>query len=668
MNGLYFNSLYRYLGIVSLRGRLRTLLITFITLMVLLASIPFVYFEKKHLQENANETIEKTIQVQQVFISNWLKNRMSNILAISGLPSVKDFDLERIEIAFKSFDNSHSEFDSIVYINEEGISEVHTSGIIGVDFSDRQYFLEAKKGNSHISDVLIGRQSGEQIITVSNPIYDADGNFKGVIFGTVLLTTINHIMSQFQDESSETYLVDRSGMLITKSSLGEVGEVIQTDIYKSALGGTPTPHLYETPNGERVLGNYRWVHNDQWLIIGEITEDKINKTFYSMGLMFIIIILFGSMIGLLLLKLVSTQIETPIRRVLEGSKNVGEHKFNYRIEPSSYEKDAIEFQELCGNFNDMNDIIENYIVTLKEKEERLQMIIEHSSDMITIHDSTGQYLYVSPAGKEVLQYEDHEVIGQPSKFFIHPDDFESTDENLKELLTDGYAVSTYRIRRKDGQYIWFETSLKCLKEKTGELQIIAISRNITERKMTEQNLEEANRLLKDLSVKDGLTGIWNRRAFDERLQAEWSQALTNSKTLSLIMLDIDYFKKYNDTYGHQAGDDCLRQVANAIGRAAEKTHDSVFRYGGEEFSVLLPETDSAGAQHVAEKIRQAVENLNMSHAASKASPIVTVSLGINTLLPTEDLTIDQFIEGADQALYHAKQNGRNRSCSFTNEL
>ena len=664
MNGLYFNTIYKRLGIASLRGRLRSLFITFITIMVLLAAIPFVYFEKKYHQKNANETIEKTIQVQQVFVDNWLNNRMSNILAISGLPTVKELDLERMEIAFKSFDNSHAEFDSIAYINEEGISEVHTSGTTGINFSDRHYFLEAKKGNNHISDVLVGRQSGAQIIIVSTPIYDSAGNFKGAIIGTVLLTTINHIMSQFQDESSETYLIDRNGMLITKSRLGEIGESIHTDLYKNALEGKPITHFYETIPGEKVLGNYRWVHGNQWLIIGETTVNKVYESFYNLTFMFIIIILFGSIVGLVLLKFVSTQIETPIRRVLEGARRVGQHKFNYRIEPSSYEIDAIEFQELYKNFNNMNDIIESYIATLKENEEQFRMITKYSSDMITIHDANGKYLYVSSAGKEVLQYEDHEVIGYEGNYFIHPDDIEKTNGNLKELLADGYVVATYRIRRKDGQYIWFESSLKCLKEKTGELQIIGISRNITERKEAEQKLEEANRLLKDLSEKDGLTGIWNRRKFDEKLQVEWSRALVNLQSLSLIMLDIDYFKKYNDTYGHQAGDDCLRQVANAIERAVGKTQNSVFRYGGEEFSVLLPETDLAGAERVADMIRKSVENLQIQHLASEVSPFVTISLGINTIFPTEKNTINQFIEGADQALYQAKQTGRNSSCSF----
>lgn len=664
---MFLNNIYRRLGIVSLKGRLRSLFISFIIIMVIVAAVPFVYFVKKYIQEEAKETIEKTIQLQQVVIDNWFEDRMSNIQALSGIPNVKEFDLERMALIFKSFDNSHSEFEAVIYVNEDGISEISTSGSTGLDLSDRQYFLEAKKGNAFISDVLIGRQSETQIIIVSNPIYDSKGVFRGLILGAVPLTTINDVMSKFYGDSSETYIVDRNGMLITKSRQNEIGDVIQTNIYKNALESIPSTHFYESASGEKVLGSYRWVHNDRWLIIGEITEDKINTPFYRMALMFILIILFGSIVGLILLKLVSTQIERPIQKVLEGARSVSEHKFNYRLDRHFYEKEAVEFQELCDSFNDMNAMIESYIVSLEVNEERFRMITEYSSDMITIHDSTGKYMYVSAAGKEILQYEDHEVIGYDSYLFIHPDDIEMTNDNFRELLADGYVVATYRIRRKDGQYIWFESSLKFLKGKTNEQQIIGISRNITERKEAEQKLEEANRMLKDLSEKDGLTGIWNRRAFDEQLNVEWHRASLKSQMLSLIMLDIDYFKKYNDTYGHQAGDICLKQVANALELAVWKTEDVVFRYGGEEFVVILPGADVARAERIGEMIRKTVESLAIPHSASEISQFVTISLGVNSIVPNEEKSIEQFIEGADQALYQAKQSGRNRCRSFVKQ-
>lgn len=629
-----------------------------------MASIPFVSFGREQKREDANVTIEKSIQLQQVIINNWFEERMANIQALSGLSTVKAFELERMETAFESFNESHPEFEGVAFVNEEGIVEIHTNGYTGIDLSYREYFKEAKKGNAFITDVIIERRTQSQSILFSNPIYDSDDNFKGAIIGIVGLTIINNIMNQFQDDSSETFIVDRNGMLITESRQSESGGLIRTEIYEKALAGKPIRQLYETKNGEKVLGNYRWVHNDQWLIIGEIKESKIYEPFYRMALMFSIVILLGTVIGYILLRLVIAQIENPIRKVLEGTRKIGERNFNYRLDRTLYEKEAIEFQELCEHFNVMNELIESHIVTLEKNEERFQMITEHSSDMITIHDLTGKYLYVSHAGKETLQYEDEELIGHDSYLFIHPDDLEKIRSKHEELMENGYAVSTYRIRRKDGEYIWLESSVKCLTGKTEELQLIIISRNITERKLAEQKLQEANLVLKELSAKDGLTGIWNRRTFDEQLEIEWYRSLINSDAhthpLSLIMLDIDQFKKFNDTYGHQAGDDCLKKVANAIEQTARKTGDMVFRYGGEEFSVLLPETDLEGAVVVAERIRKVVENLAIPHSGSEVSQFVTISLGVHTIIPNEERTMDQLIVEADKALYQAKQSGRNR--------
>ncbi len=159
-----------------------------------------------------------------------------------------------------------------------------------------------------------------------------------------------------------------------------------------------------------------------------------------------------------------------------------------------------------------------------------------------------------------------------------------------------------------------------------------------------------------LSFIDGLTGIANRRYLDERLQQEWRRALREDQLLSLLLIDIDFFKKYNDFYGHLSGDDSLRQVASAIARSC----DLAARYGGEEFTVLLPGENSAGAIVVAQKIMQAIAELNIIHAVSEISPLLTVSIGIATMQPCKDMTTDTLLKMADRALYKAKSNGRNR--------
>lgn len=176
-----------------------------------------------------------------------------------------------------------------------------------------------------------------------------------------------------------------------------------------------------------------------------------------------------------------------------------------------------------------------------------------------------------------------------------------------------------------------------------------------------RQLEGANALLIDLSYLDPLTSIPNRRRFDEVLAAEWRRAGRSRTRISLLMLDVDCFKAFNDTYGHQAGDDCLRRVAAALSDHLPRAGDAVARYGGEEFAVLLPGTDAAGAYLLAERLRQQVERLGIPHRASGVAPHVTVSCGVATRRPQGDEHPGTLVAAADAALYAAKGRGRNRS-------
>jgi len=176
----------------------------------------------------------------------------------------------------------------------------------------------------------------------------------------------------------------------------------------------------------------------------------------------------------------------------------------------------------------------------------------------------------------------------------------------------------------------------------------------------QKQLQKTNSELKRLSSLDGLTGIANRRVFDETLAKEWDRAVRHNTTLSLILIDIDYFKPYNDTYGHQQGDDCLCSVAQAVADSSARSSDLVARYGGEEFVIIAPNTDSPGAECLAEKIRKAIHELNIEHKSSKIADIITISLGINTMSPSRNDNISDIVKFADKALYDAKDNGRNR--------
>lgn len=181
----------------------------------------------------------------------------------------------------------------------------------------------------------------------------------------------------------------------------------------------------------------------------------------------------------------------------------------------------------------------------------------------------------------------------------------------------------------------------------------------TIRDRTEQ-LEQANRKLEALSYSDALTGVANRRAFDEAFDREWRRGIRSKRPLSLLMIDIDCFKEFNDAHGHQRGDGCIAQVAATLGGIVRRAGDQVARYGGEEFAVLLPETDSTGAAAIAERMRAAVEALRIPNAAAPFR-FVTVSVGFATVVATDAGKPEALLAAADGALYTAKREGRNRT-------
>lgn len=190
----------------------------------------------------------------------------------------------------------------------------------------------------------------------------------------------------------------------------------------------------------------------------------------------------------------------------------------------------------------------------------------------------------------------------------------------------------------------------------------AIERDITERERTEAALLRATCELEALAHVDGLTNIPNRRYFDERLENEWRRAHRAQKPLAVLMVDIDYFKGYNDCYGHGAGDECLKKVAATLAQALVRPADLIARYGGEEFVAILPDTDAEGARQTAERLRSHVEALALPHERSQAAPHVTASIGCACSTASPESSPQALLEAADRMLYQAKTQGRNRVC------
>lgn len=218
----------------------------------------------------------------------------------------------------------------------------------------------------------------------------------------------------------------------------------------------------------------------------------------------------------------------------------------------------------------------------------------------------------------------------------------------------------YRALCKNGEYVWIRDVVHVVRNAEGEVDaLIGFMFDISERKRIEAKLLDMQRELEELSFKDGLTGVANRRRFDFILNMEWNNALHGKKPLSLVMFDIDYFKQYNDHYGHLQGDHCLKRVAQVLSLVTTRAHGFLARFGGEEFVLVLPETNESSAMAVAERCRELLTKEQIPHERSEVSTVLTVSLGVATMIPSHDDEPLSFVETVDRRLYQAKQRGRN---------
>jgi diguanylate cyclase (GGDEF)-like protein/PAS domain S-box-containing protein len=289
------------------------------------------------------------------------------------------------------------------------------------------------------------------------------------------------------------------------------------------------------------------------------------------------------------------------------------------------------------------------------------MLLEGSLDMIwqaKVKDGRHRFVYCSPSSVQTLGWSVEEIAHLPLEAMFTPESMLVIAEDV-ERISSGQPTSMVQVEavRKDGHHIWLENKVRLLdRAPDGELSVVIYIRDVTERKRLQDQFAK-------LALIDGLTGIENRRAFDLAIDREWKRTLHTGLPLSLLLFDVDHFKPFNDTYGHQVGDDCHRAIACALRSAVNRPGDVVARYDGEEFVVLLPATDIEGAEILANRLCYRVADLRIPHSTNDARGVVTISGGVSTALARFGGTIkmpEGLLLAADAALYKAKHEGRNR--------
>lgn len=492
--------------------------------------------------------------------------------------------------------------------------------ITGLNNSDRAYFKHHRTHDDHqtvLGDPVRSRSGGQWIITISKRFNRPDGTFGGVVLATVDIDYFVGFYSQYDlGSNGSVALLNARGLLLarTNDNGALVGrDMSGTPLFKEKLRASRAAvHYFTSPlDGIKRISAYRASDRYPLVLLATQSESDVLARWRE-GVVFR-----GSIVVLLLL----------------GLGVIGFHLV----------------RQLAAR--------QRMATLLAAKEADFRLLAESSSDLVTRIGLDETLLYVSPSSLHVVGWSANDLVGTLALAGILAED-SARVRGVVSQLKDGAITEArvlYRSRHRDRGTIWLESSLRVTRDVTSGLVdgVVAITRD-----MTEQTDLQAR--LADLAATDALTRLPNRRTFDNRVNAAWDQAAEARHSLSVIMIDVDHFKAFNDCYGHDAGDRCLQAVAQALRSVVHRPHDLVARYGGEEFVILLPNTDADGCAKVAQQLREAVENLRIVHEQHPTRGRVTVSLGGASAVPGEGDTVKSVVKSADAALYVAKRAGRSQ--------
>ena len=487
--------------------------------------------------------------------------------------------------------------------------------------ADRTYFeyhrTHADRGVL-VGDTILSRADGQPSITVSRRVDDAQGRFAGVVRA--------RIPAAFLRDFYRTFSVGPGGLISLQSMRGFVvalsdpgrartgADVSAGPVFRRVSAGQSSGSFrYVSPiDGVTRLGSFRTIEGyPLYIVVGHALDEVLARWRANAWRHLAVSLLVSALL------------------VLAGRRFAGQ------------------------------------VRTRQQAERRYRLLAENSSDAIVCIGLDGRRRYVSPAFTKLTGWSVEEGTGAGWAEIIHPDDRAALDGMVSRLRSGAdQETCCYRYIRRDGLPLWVEARARLLEGLDGETQIICNVRDITDRRAAEARVEALNRALAEQANTDGLTGLANRRRFDETLDQEWRRAAREETPLALLMIDVDRFKLYNDRHGHQRGDECLRAVAAAMAQVARRPADLTARYGGEEFAVLLPGIDGTGAEAIAARVLAAIRDAGIEHAANPPSGIVTASIGVACVLPRLDgagADAATLVERADAALYRAKRDGRDRA-------
>jgi diguanylate cyclase (GGDEF)-like protein/PAS domain S-box-containing protein len=516
----------------------------------------------------------------------------------------------------------------------EALPQIREMGVIGPDGSwlysslpqtpghnnaDRDYFIYHRDTVGpalRINAPLESRLTGRDTIVLSKRISRQDGSFGGVLVAAIDSDYFNSFYNRLQLGARGAICLIRSdGIVLIRWPLSNIGaDMSKTELFANQLKLSSVGYYKTTSPFDGDVKYFGYEEASQYPIVVTVarSENELLAAWRAT-------LRTDALVGGVILSMI----------VLLAALLSSQFRFRIRTERA-----------------------------LRERETRYRLLADNIADIVILLDGRGTLLYVSPSVEPVLGLRGNDLVGRSCFDLVHPEDRERVLTATSRLdAPDSTNTVAFRISRADGSIAWIEINFKLAAERGEQEQVkfVGVLRDVTQRKMMEDELNSLNARLAQLATTDGLTGLANRRTFDGFLHREYS----TQATLSVLLFDIDHFKGYNDSYGHQAGDECLRAVARAIAEATSDSPGMSARYGGEEFVIILPNVAEADAMRVAEAVRLTIRLLGIPNPASSCG-YVTISVGVST---KTEATLDEatLVGDADLALYEAKHLGRNRS-------
>jgi diguanylate cyclase (GGDEF)-like protein/PAS domain S-box-containing protein len=672
-------------------------------LLIVAVGVATIWFDHRAQSARVEGHDAMEVELASKLIAHDFETVVSDLRMLSKTPDMLDFlnsrkaaDRVRLAEYFRVFAAESGLYDQARFLDANGMEKVrvnygdHSARIVPdeqlQDKSGRYFFRDTIKlgaGQVYVSplDLNIEQQRIEMpfkpMIRFGTPVFDRDGKKRGIVllnyFGSVLLHSFKEVFTG----EGRPMLLNRDGYWLSSPEPG--------DEWGFMLGN------------QRTLGKD---YPEEWRVISATSQGRIRTAngLFTFWTVWPLQPGHSSATGTALPSGASQRalahdeyywkivLHRPSIPVL-SAEELASHRAALAIMAGS----LLLWAVLAWHLALARAGRKQWRAALAESETRLREISETLAEGVYVVDKTGQIVFANPAAQRELGYTEAELLGQQAHALLHYQKPDGTPCSRQDCEIGRVMVSgqTYRaiddaFWRKDGSLLPVAVSASPI-VRNGKMEGLVVAfHDITGRKQSQERLTQAmadlaqsnreterintelmqaNAELERISHSDGLTGVANRRHFDIFLDGEWRSAARADQSLSLIMIDIDYFKAYNDHYGHQGGDDCLKSVAGALGAALGRPRDLLARYGGEEFAVVLPDTSPEGALHVAENLHGAVERLHLPHVKSDASKYITVSLGVATMMPDAQASIPAvLIAAADKALYQAKMQGRNRIC------